>query len=58
MSLSSKTSFHHNMLPHHKEMLVDILLIQLPICQILYFLLNTHRHCSGLCPHGLLHGPL
>ena len=31
MSLSSKTSFHHNMLLHHKEMLVDTLLIQLPI---------------------------
>ena len=40
MSLSSKTSFHHNMLPHHKEMLTDTLLIQLPICQILYFLSN------------------
>ena len=33
MSLSSKTSFHHNMLPHHKEILVDTLLTQLPICQ-------------------------
>ena len=30
MSLSSKTSFRHNMLPHHKEMLVDTLLFSFP----------------------------
>lgn len=57
MSLSSKASFHHNMLPHHKEMLVDTLLTQLPICQPLLPLEYPQAPLWPV-PSGLLHGPL